>query len=92
MKKNSILMVLVFTLLSGRTVQAQSSQTGVKKVIADHSEQTDKLQGKKIQQGTLSGNTIEKVDAAVVEKPKANQKIATKSKKIVTKKKKVKKH
>lgn len=62
MKKNSIISVLVFLLLSGTTVQAQNSQTGVKKVIVDHSEQTDKIVGKKIEENTLSRNGFDKLE------------------------------
>jgi hypothetical protein len=85
MKRKSFLKVLVFLLLSGTAVQAQSSQTGAKKVIGDQSEKADKIQGKKIQQGTLSGNKIEKLNAPDVVKTKP-------TKKIVAKKKKIKKH
>ena len=60
MKKNAIVMVLVFLFLSGTTVYGQNSQTGVKKEIADNSGQTDKIVGKKIQQQTISSNRFEK--------------------------------
>ena len=70
MKKNSISTVLVFLMLSGTSVHAQNSQTGVKKEIADHSGQTDKIVGKKIQQQTISSNRFEKLDTLATIKPK----------------------
>ena len=70
MKKNSLNTVLVFLMLSGTTVHAQNSQTGVKKEIADHSGQTDKIVGKKIQQQTISSNRFEKLDTLAAIKPK----------------------
>ena len=84
MKKNSIILVLVFLLLSGTTVQAQNNQTGVKKEITDHSEQTDKIVGKKIEQNTLSRNRFEKLetDKAATKKTKPHsRKFAHKKKK-----------
>jgi hypothetical protein len=74
MKKNLIKTVLVFLLLSGTTVYAQNSQTGVKKEITDHSEQTDKLPGKKIQQETLANGKFEKLDAPATVKNKQPKK------------------
>lgn len=74
-------MVLVFLLLSGTTVYAQNNQTGVKKEIVKHSEQTDSLQGKKIQQGTLSGNRFEKLNTTTAVKPKPHNKKTTHKKK-----------
>ncbi len=63
-------MVLVFLMLSGTNVHAQNSQTGVKKEIADHSGQTDKIVGKKIQQQTISNNRFEKLDSLSCKKSK----------------------
>lgn len=76
-------MVLVFLLLSRTSVHAQTSQTSVKKEITDHSEQTDKIVGKKIEQNTLSGNRFEKLDtvtAATVKPKPHNRKPAHKKK------------
>ena len=81
MKKYSIISVLVFLLLSGTTVQAQNSQTSVKKEIADHSEQTDKIVGKKIEQHTLSVNHFEKLDTTIAVKSKPLSKKNTHKKK-----------
>ena len=82
MKKNAIISVLVFLLLSAITVQAQNSQTSVKKVITDHSEQADKIVGKKIEQHTLSGSHFEKLDTIIAVKPKPhNKKITHKKRK-----------
>ncbi len=85
MKKDSIISVLVFLLLSGTTVHAQNSQTSANKEITGHSEQTDKIVGKKIEQNTLlSGNRFEKLETvkapAVKAKPH-NRKPAHKKKK-----------
>ncbi len=81
MKKYLIVMVLVFLLLSGVTVFAQNKQTGVKKELDAQSEQTDKLQGKKIQQKTLSVNRFEKLDNATTVKAKRPRKAIHKKKK-----------
>jgi len=77
MKKNAIISVLIFLLLSAITVQAQNSQTSVKKVITDHSEQADKIVGKKIDQHTLSGSHFEKLDTIIAVKPKPHNKKIT---------------
>ncbi len=77
-------MVLVFLFLSGTSVHAQTSQTSVKKMINNHSEQTDKIVGKKIEQNTLSGSRFEKLDtvtAATVKSKPHNRKSAHKKKK-----------
>ncbi len=81
MKKNAIVMVLVFLFLSGTTVYAQNSQTGVKKEIINHSEQTDNLQRKKIQESTLSVNHFEKLDTTIAVKAKPLNKKTTHKKK-----------
>ena len=56
-------MVPVFLFLSGTHVSAQNGQTGVKNEITKHSKELDDLEGKKIQQQTLSTNHFEKLDA-----------------------------
>jgi hypothetical protein len=81
MKINSIILVLVFLFLSGTTVHAQNNQTGVKKEIVRHSEQTDSLQGKKIQQAALSTNGFEKLDTTKTVMPKSQKKKKTAQKK-----------
>lgn len=74
-------MVLVFLFLSGASAHAQNNQTGVKNEIVKHSEQTDSLLGKKIQQGTLSVNSFEKLDTTTAIKPKPHNKKTTHKKK-----------
>ena len=74
-------MVIVFLFLSGTTVYGQNSQTGVKKEIINHSEQTDNLQGRKIQESTLSGNHFEKLDTTIAAKSKPLNKKTTHKKK-----------
>jgi len=74
-------LVLVFLFLSGTIVHAQNNQTGVKKEIVKHSEQTDSLQGKKIQQGTLSVDSFEKLDTTKIVKPGPQKKKTTQRKK-----------
>lgn len=75
-------MVLVLLMLSGANVHAQNNEKGVKKEIADHSGQTDKIVGKKIQQQTISSNRFEKLDALATTKQKPSyRKHACKKKK-----------
>lgn len=62
MKTNSIIVVLVFLFLPGTHVAAQNGQTGVKNEITKHSKELDDLEGKKIQQQTLSTTHFEKLD------------------------------
>jgi hypothetical protein len=81
MKKYSIVLALVFLLLSGTTVSAQNKQAGVKKELDAQSGQTDKLLGKKIQQKTLSDSRFEKLDTGTAVKPKVHRKAIHKKKK-----------
>ena len=68
-------MVPVFLFLSGTHVSAQNGQTGVKNEITKHSKELDDLEGKKIQQQTLSTTHFEKLDTTTkVVKKKAHYK------------------
>ncbi len=65
MKKNLIIVVLVFLFLSGSHVSAQNGQTGVKNEITKHSKELDDLEGNKIQHHILSTNHFEKLETTM---------------------------